>query len=245
MPSLAPRISFALAFLVVVLPVASRADGAVDEDRDVDLLDMHLALHTGADAAAAALATGSIVAGIEDFTEGTPNAAISGLTLTLWGTATIIGSVTSIEGNFRNWERVRPSLTVASPAERRLFREAQTARLKQIAINRAIGLAADGVSLGIGIALRVGSPVSVTQSLGESLVVNGGFLLGIDIFRTVVDGETSQEWENRNEVADEGYFGRTSRPRIPPPSVAIAPIARPTGDGGMSRGGFVLVSGRF
>ena len=220
------------------------ADGAVEEDRDIDLLDMHLIMHTGADGAAAALATGSIIAGIEDFTEGTPNGLISGLTLTLWGTATIIGSVTSIEGNVRNWEKVRPSLTAASAGERRLFRESQTARLRQIAINRAIGLAADGVSLGIGIALRVGAPQPVTRSLGESLVVNGAFLLGIDIFRTAVDAEVAGEWENRNAVADEGYFGQT-RPPAPKVSVAVAPIARPTADGGMNRGGFLLISGRF
>ena len=230
--------------VALILPIAAWGDGAVEEDRDVDLLDMHLAMHTGADAAAAALATRSISAGIEDFSEGTANAAISGLTLTLWGTATIIGSVTSIEGNVRNWERVRPSLATASPAERRLFRENQTARLHQVAINRAIGLVADGVSLGIGIGLRLGAPQAYTRALGESLVVNGAFLLGIDIFRTAVDGETSAEWENRNEIAEEGYFG-SAPDRLPPPSVAIAPIARPTADGGVSRGAFFLVSGRF
>ncbi len=230
--------------LVLALPASAWADGAVEEDRDVDLLDLHLAMHTGADGAAAALATGSIVAGIEAFAEGTPNAAISGLTLTLWGTATIIGSVTSIDGNLRNWQRVRPSLAVASPAERRLFRENQTARLHQVAINRAIGLAADGVSLGIGIALRVAAPLSVTRALGESLVVNGAFLLGIDIFRTVVDAETSAEWENRNEIAEEGYFSARG-PRPPRVSVAIAPIARPTLDGRVDRGGFLLISARF
>jgi hypothetical protein len=234
-----------LACLALVVPTTALADGALEEDRDVDLLDMHLALHTGADAAAAALATGSIIAGLEDFTEGTPNAAISGLTLTLWGAATIIGAVTSIDGNLRNWERVRPTLAVASAAERRLFRETQTARLRQVAINRAIALAADGVSLGIGIALRVGAPLSVTQSLGESLVVNGVFLLGIDIFRTAVDGEVAGEWETRNEVAEEGYFGSLDRPRLPPVSLAIAPIARVLPDGSMSRGGFILISGRF
>lgn len=240
------RLLPALLLLLVPCPVLGQedVDGALEEDRDIDLLDMHLALHTGADAAAAALATGSIVAGIEDFTEGTANSAISGLTLTLWGTATIIGSVTSIDGNVRNWQRVRPALKGASEAERRLFRENQTARLRQIAINRAIGLAADGVSLGIGIALRFGARPSVTQSLGESLIVNGAFLLGIDIFRTAVDAETSREWENRNAIAEEGYFSRRS-PRLPPPSVAIAPIAQPTADGGMNRGGFFLLSGRF
>ena len=215
------------------------------EDRDVDLLDMHLALHTGGDAAAAAMGTGSIIAGVDNFAQGNPNAAIAGLTLTLWGAATIIGSATSIDGNVRNWQRVRPNLLVASAAERRLFRESQTARLRQVAINRAIGLAADGVSLGIGIALRVGAPQSITQALGESLVVNGAFLLGIDIFRTAVDAETAAEWETRNEVAEEGYFGRTESPKLPPPSVGIAPIARLTAEGELSRGAFFLVSGRF
>ncbi len=229
---------------VLAVPATSWADGALEEDRDVDLLDMHLAMHTGADGAAAALATGSIVAGIEAFTHGTPNSAISGLTLTLWGTASIISSVTSIDGNVRNWQRVRPMLTNASAAERRLFRESQTARLRQVAINRAIGLAADGVSLGIGIALRVAAPLTVTQSLGESLIVNGAFLLGIDIFRTAVDGETSAEWQNRNEIAEEGYFSHATRPR-PRFSVALAPIARPTLDGTVDRGGFFLFSGRF
>jgi hypothetical protein len=234
-----------LAVLAVIAPASAWADGAVQEDRDVDLLDMHLALHTGADAAAAALATGSIIAGIADFTEGTPNAAISGLTLTLWGTATIIGSATSIDGNVRNWQRVRPTLGAASSAERRLFRETQTARLRQVAVNRAIGLVADGVSLGIGIALRVAAPLSVTQSLGESLVVNGSFLLGIDIFRTAVDAEVANEWETRADVAEEGYFGSTSPTRPPMISIAVAPIARPLAAGGMSRGGFILISGHF
>ena len=46
----------------------------------------------------------------------------------------------------------------------------------------------------------------MTQGLATSLVLNGGFLLGIDAFRTAVDDQVARKWRARNDVADRGYF---------------------------------------
>ena len=174
-------------------------------DADLELLDLHLAMHTSANAGAGIFGTVSLAMGIERFA----NAQIfSGLTFSLWGVATLISTATATESAFRQWRELRPALAEAGETERRLFRVREADRLTRLAINRAIGLAADGASLGIGIALMV-SPApqtSVTRDLATSLILNGAFLFGIDAFRTGLDDQVSRRWRAQNEVADRGYF---------------------------------------
>ncbi len=176
-------------------------------DADLELLDTHLAMHTGANVGAAAFGTVSLVMGIDQFV----NARIfSGLTFTLWGVATLISTATATESAVRQWQELRPALQAAGETERRLFRIREADRLTRLSINRAIGLAADGASLGIGIAL-LASPApqaSVTRDLATSLVMNGGFLLGVDAFRTGLDDQVARRWRLRNDSAERGYFSQ-------------------------------------
>ncbi len=199
-------------------------------DADIELLDMHLGLHTGTNVAAGVFGTVSLVMGIEQFAN---RQIFSGLTFSLWGAATLISTVTATESAFRQWKDLRPALAEAGETERRLFRTREADRLTRLSINRAIGLAADGASLGIGIAL-LASPApqaSVTRDLATSLVMNGAFLLGVDAFRTGLDDQVARRWRLHNETAERGYFSqRPPRSRglagLSPwvtPSVSFAP----------------------
>jgi hypothetical protein len=207
-------------------------DAAVPDgsDADIELLDMHLGLHSGANVGAAAFGTVSLVMGIDQFAN---RQIFSGLTFSLWGAATLISTVTATESAVRQWKELRPALAEASETERRLFRVREADRLTRLSINRAIGLAADGASLGIGIAL-LASPApqaSVTRDLATSLVMNGAFLLGVDAFRTGLDDQVARRWRLHNESAERGYFSqRPPRSRglagLSPwvtPSVSFAP----------------------
>lgn len=204
----------AVAATLLALPGFARADGyfmeegtgAPEDDADIQLLDTHMAMHMGANAGAGIFGSVSIGMGIDQFAQ---RDLFSGLTFTLWGAATLISSATSTESALRQWQQVRPALLGAGETERRLYRTQEADRLTRLAINRAIGLAADGASLGIGIVLLIApaQQASVTRGLATSLVLNGGFLLGIDAFRTAVDDQVARKWRARNEVADRGYFG--------------------------------------
>jgi len=188
-------------------------------DADIELLDTHLAMHTGANGAAAVFGTVSLVMGIDQFAQ---QQVFSGLTYSLWGAATLISTVTATESAFRQWKDLRPALTEAGETERRLFRTREADRLTRLAINRAIGLAADGASLGIGIAL-LASPApqaSVTRDLATSLVMNGAFLLGVDAFRTGLDDQVARRWRLHNETAERGYFSQR-----PPRSRGLAGLS--------------------
>ncbi len=219
--------------LLLLAPSASWADGyfldegAPDqvEDPDLQLLDTHLAMHMGANAGAGVFGTVSIVLGIDQFAQ---RDLFSGLTFTLWGVATLISSATSTESAIRQYQLVRPALEGASETERRLYRVQEADRLTRLAINRAIGLAADGASLGIGIVLLVApaQQASVTRGLATSLVLNGAFLLGIDAFRTAVDDQVARKWRAQNEVSDRGYFSQRA-PRFRG-IAAVSPWAAPT-----------------
>lgn|GEM_PF-1614314 len=206
-----PALVLLLAALVVP-PAASAQDYFLEgdedlqlQDADIQLLDSHIAMHTGANIGAAAFGTVSLILGIDQFVK---RDLFSGLTFSLWGAATLISSATSTESALRQWQQMRPALQGSSEAARRLYRTQQADRLTRLAINRAIGLAADGASLGIGIVLLVAPTqgANVTQGLATSLVLNGAFLLGIDAFRTAVDDQVARKWRARNDAADRGYF---------------------------------------
>lgn len=231
-----PVFSLLTLFFVALFcaPGVSLAEGYFQEegeedlglsDADIQLLDTHIAMHLGANIGAGAFASVSIALGIDQFAR---RDLFSGLTFTLWGAATLISSATSSESAIRRWQQVRPALMEASETERRLYRTQEADRLTRLAINRAIGLAADGASLGIGIVLLVAPAqgASVTRGLATSLVLNGAFLLGIDAFRTGVDDQVARSWRARNEVSERGYFSmKAPRHRG---IVGAAPWAHPT-----------------
>jgi hypothetical protein len=228
-----PRTLLVLLTAALAVPSTASADDYFLEegeefevqDADIQLLDTHIAMHTGANIGAGIFGSVSIALGIDQFAQ---RDLFSGLTFTLWGAATLISSATSTESALRQWQQVRPALLNASETERRLYRTQEADRLTRLAINRAIGLAADGASLGIGIVLLVApaQQASVTQGLATSLVLNGSFLLGIDAFRTAVDDQVARKWRARNEASERGYFSVLA-PRHRG-IAAVSPWAQPT-----------------
>lgn len=231
----------ALVAALTVPPGAARADGALTHDEDIDLATRYFALHLGSNVATAAFGTASLAAGIHNFVltgQGQPTFFLA-LTLTSMGVASVVSAGTGADGTVRVWQAMKVNYAGASDAERRLIREAEAARMKRLALNRAIGLAADGTFLGLGIALLALAP----SDLGIPLVLNGGFLLGLDIFRLIVDDQTGKEWLRRNREADEGYFTARRGPRIT--GFGASPYALPDGQGGFQVGGSMAVGGVF
>jgi hypothetical protein len=242
MPAASRPLAALLALALLALPSRARADGALVEDADIDLATEYFGLHLGSNVATAAFGTGSLAMGIENFVitaQGIENHFFLALTLTSMGVASVVSAATGADGNVRLWKAQRANFRGASDAERRLLREAEAARLKRVAVNRSIGLAADGTFLGLGIALLFVAP----SDLGIPLVLNGGFLLGLDIFRLVVDDQTAQRWLARNRDADAGYFAARRGLRIT--GVAASPWALPDGRGGVQVGGSVAIGGVF
>ncbi len=235
--------------LVLALPSAGIASELAPEpvDEDLELADAHFGMHLGSNIATAGFGTGALAAGIHGFAlagsgQG-PSAGrfpIDALILTSLGASAIISSATGAEANVRYWRNLRGNLEGASEAQRRLVREAEAERLRRLAINRAIGLAADGTFLGIGIALTVASPYPI----GPALLVNGAFILGLDIFKLVVDDQVHRAWLKNADTADSGYFSQRRSPvRIR--SVTALPVVTPDGRGGFATGSVFAISGTF
>jgi len=220
MPS-RPRFPLLLALtalLTCLLAPAAHADGALVEDEDIDLANRYFALHLGSHVATATFGTASLVGGVYQFSLlGNGNqgqsAVFMGIVLTSMGVASLVSAGTGADGTVRAWNGMKSNYAGAGDAERRLIREAEAARLRRVAMNRAIGLAADGTFLGLGIVLMAGSGggIGSSSSLGTPLVLNGAFLLGLDIFRLIVDDQTAQEWLRRNRDADAGYFSAQNK----------------------------------
>jgi hypothetical protein len=208
-------LSVVLLALSLALPRAAAAQES--DDPDVALSTRYFAMHLGSNVATGVFGTASLVAGVQQFSllrTGDQNAFFLGLTLTSMGVASLVSAGTGADGNVRVWQAMRRNFEDGSDAERRLFREAEATRLRRMAVNRGIGLAADGTFLGLGIFLLVLTDPA-QSALGVPLVLNGGFLLGLDIFRLIVDDQTANEWIRRNRDADEGYFtARRPKPRV-------------------------------
>lgn len=213
-------------------------------DQDLQLLDIHLGLHIGGNVTNAAFGTISLVAGIYNFGLvgsglGNTQHFVNGLYMVSLGAAGLISAASTADSNVRLWKSLRASFDGASEAERRLLRASAAARLRAVAVNRAIGLAADGTFMGIGIALAFASPTS----LASLLVLNGAFLLGIDIFKLAVDDQTARSWEERDRDADGGYFSQRVRPRVL--HVGTSPVMLPDGKGGFTTGAAFSIAGVF
>jgi len=243
--------ALALVAAALTLPAASgsaRAEWAEEPDEDIVLTNTHFGLHLGASLATGAFGTGALIVGIHSFSlledETTPQTQtfFLGLTLVSLGAASIISSVTGAEANVRYREALQKSFSGSSAPERRLLREAESERLLKTARNRAVGLAADGTFLGIGIVMLALN----STALGVPLVVNGAFILGLDIFKLVVDDQVARLWATRSREADSGYFGaRTQRPGPRVLGWGASPVLVPDGRGGLAAGSFLSVHGIF
>jgi len=231
--SRAAVLAAAMVFAMAVVLVPASGLAAPEEDEDLQLLDEHFGLHLGGTVASGTFGIGALVVGIHNFAlfaEGQPTFFLA-LSLTSLGAATLVSSATSTPRMVANWQSMRTRLGSSSPPQRRLIREAEAARLQRAAVQRAIGLAADGTFLGIGIVLMV----VTSPELGLPLVLDGAVLLGIDIYRIAVDDQVARKWRSRDREADRGYFSRNaSGPRPPPfllvPSLMTEPRSlRPSG----------------
>jgi len=240
-------IVFLLALLLLALarPAPLQAQPVEPVDADVKLLDQHFGLHLGGSLGATGFSIGALVVGVQSLVmigEETSNQAaqqrlILGLTLTSMGVGTVVSAVTGIQRNAVNWRSTRKRFASASPVQRRLLRESQVKRLRQMASQRAIGLIADGTFLAIGIVLMA---VEATD-LGLPLVLDGSLVLGIDIFRLVVDDQFAARWEERDMDSESGYFSeRRRRPDLFP-----LPVILPGSEKGAPPGAAVLLVGAF
>jgi hypothetical protein len=99
----------------------------------------------------------------------------------------------------------------AGPVERRALRDREVLRLRLRTRSHAMAIAADGTFLGLGIVMAfLGPPGQATP-----LIVNGAFVLGLDIFQLVLDDQTARTWERRNAQSAAGFFGARRRLRGP------------------------------
>ncbi|MEE2828659.1 MAG: hypothetical protein VX498_05700 [Myxococcota bacterium] len=190
---------------------------SLSDDPDIQLADTYFWLHLGSNAATTGFGVGALVGGVENFivAQGLGQAGgqplFLGLTLVSLGAASIVNGVTAIEYSVRSWKAQKRALSLGRATQRRLLREREIRRLRRRVKSHAMAIAADGTFLGIGIALMVLNP----SSLSTPLIVNGAFILGLDIFQLVVDDQAARKWEARNEADSAGYFGRSSTRRGP------------------------------
>ncbi len=238
------RVLLIVCALLSTTTSAQAVEGALEEtDDDLVLADTHFGLHLGGNLATAGFGTGALIAGIHNFAllgAGTPaptQTFFLGLTLTSLGAASIISAATGADATVREWKTLRGNLGGASGPERRILREMEADRLRRLVVNRAIGLAADGTFLGIGIALTAAN----ANGLGIPLVLNGAFILGLDIFKLAVDDQVARDWDERALDADSGYFTSTRRPGLRVTSRGATPIVAADRS---TRGPFAL-SGTF
>jgi hypothetical protein len=236
-----------LSSLLLGSPAAAQDEGfgTPSSDRDIKILDDHFGLHLGASIGAMAFSVGALSVGIhalavasqEPSSRAAQSRLLLGLTLTSMGVATVVSSASGIQRSVVNWRSTRTRFDSASLAQRRLLREAQINRLRQMAASRAIGLVADGTVLGLGIVLMaVAAP-----DLGLPLVLDGALILGIDIFRIVVDDRTAARWQDRDLESDSGYFSERRR-RL---SIIPMPVLLPPGQKGSPPGAALILLGAF
>jgi hypothetical protein len=207
---------------------------------DLALLDAHTVAASGGHALAGIFGTTSVTLGIAELAKlgNQQGSFFAGLTYLLWGGATVASASAAIDQDVQQWARIRQSMKTATPSGRRALRATLGLRLRRGAANRAIGLVADATATAIGVALLV-APQSRSRDMGRALLIDGTFLLSVDLFRAILDDQVGRLWLRRNEAEAQGYFSR-----LTPPAVAVAPIFT-SGDGSPSLGGIVGIRGRF
>lgn len=190
------------------------------DDEDLKIVDAYFAMDIAANGAIVGFGVGAIVGGVESFILAAGSAGPSaqqyvftGLTLASLGAASLISGIPGIDGSARSWKSKRNDFWVAGQAGRSMHRKREMARLKRRVRSHAMGIAADSAFMGLGIVMAVLAP----SPLSTPLIVNGAFVLGLDIFQLVLDDQTARRWARRNEAATGGYFSArpgTIRPRI-------------------------------
>jgi hypothetical protein len=206
------------------------------DDEDLRVEDTYFVMDVAASGAIAGFGVGAVVGGIENFImaassggQASSQYLFAGLTFVSLGSASLVSGIRGIDESYRSWKSRRRAMWRAGPVERRALREREVLRLRRRTRAHAMGIAADGTFLGLGIAMAfIGPPGQATP-----LIVNGAFVLGLDIFQLVLDDQTARAWGRRNEGSSAGFFGvRTGHrgPRIV--AAGLSPLPAPSGDKG-------------
>ena len=235
-------------------PQRSAGAGEVPEafesdDEDLRIEDTYFVMDVAASGTIAGFGVGAVVGGIENFIVAASSGGqagsqylFAGLTFVSLGSASLVSGIRGIDDSYRSWKARRRAMWRAGPVERRALREREVLRLRRRTRSHAMGIAADGTFLGLGIAMAFfGPPGQATP-----LIVNGAFVLGLDIFQLVLDDQTARAWERRNAGSPGGFFGaRTGhrRPRIV--AAGLSPLPSPPGDRGKGPGLAFQLAGVF
>jgi len=219
------------------------------DDEDLQIADTYFALELASSATIAGFGVGAVVGGVESFIlaasfggQAGSQHLFSGLTLVSLGSASLVSGITGIDSSQRSWTKRRRALWRAGPVERRLLREREIDRLRRRARSHAMGIAADGTFLGLGIVMSLLGPPG--QAL--PLVLNGAFVLGLDIFQLVLDDQTARVWERRNVDSAAGFFGKGGQPRAPRIlALGFSPLPSRPGSGAKSPGLSFSLAGVF
>lgn len=219
------------------------------DDEDLRIEDTYFVMDVASSATIAGFGVGAIVGGIENFICAASSAGqaasqclFSGLTFVSLGSASLVSGIRGIDDSYRSWKTRRRAMWQAGPVERRALREREVLRLRRRTRSHAMGIAADGTFLGLGIAMAfLGPPGQATP-----LIINGAFVLGLDIFQLVLDDQTARAWEDRNAASSDGFFGvRTGHrgPRIL--AAGLSPLPSPPGDNSKGPGLAFHLAGVF
>lgn len=234
--------------------VLSGVSGEVPEaftsdDEDLRITDTYFALDVASSATIVGFGVGAIAGGVESFIlaatvsgQAATQHLFAGLTLASLGSASLVSGIRGIDSSQRSWKKRRRSMWKAGPVERRALREREVLRLRRRTRAHAMGIAADGTFLGLGIAMAfLGPPGQATP-----LIVNGAFVLGLDIFQLVLDDQTVRLWQSRNAESAAGFFG-ARRPRRGPRILAagLSPFPSRTSSGAKGSGLAFQVAGVF
>jgi hypothetical protein len=188
------------------------------DDEDLKIADTYFVMDVASSATIAGFGVGAVVGGVESFIlaaslggQAGSQHLFAGLTLVALGGASLVSGISGIDASQRSWKKRRRALWQAGPVGRRLLREREVLRLRHRARSHAMGIAADGAFLGLGIVM------SVLGASGQAipLVVNGAFVLGLDIFQLVLDDQTAKAWERRNAESAASFFGHRRLDRGP------------------------------
>jgi hypothetical protein len=219
------------------------------DDEDLRITDTYFALEVASSATIVGFGVGAIAGGVENFIlagtlggQAATQHLFAGLTLASLGSASLVSGIRGIDSSQRSWKKRRRAMWKAGPVERRALREREVLRLRRRTRSHAMGIPADGTFLGLGIAMAfLGPPGQATP-----LIVNGAFVLGLDIFQLVLDDQTVRTWESRNAQSAAGFFGARGRLRGPRVLAAgLSPIPSRTSSGAKGSGLAFQVAGVF
>ncbi len=230
--------------LVGEVPEAFESD-----DEDLRIEDTYFVMDVASSGTIAGFGVGAVVGGIENFIFAASSGGqagsqylFAGLTFVSLGSASLVSGIRGIDDSYRSWKKRRRAMWQAGPVERRALREREVLRLRRRTRSHAMGIAADGTFLGLGIAMAFFGPAGQATPL----IVNGAFVLGLDIFQLVLDDQTARAWESRNADSPGGFFGARTGHRGPRILAAgLSPLPRTPGDKAKAPGFAFQVAGVF